>query len=169
MTPLPIPSASTTPAPRCARCGLKLPPLRRPSCRWCDRLNIPPPGGPAWRRWTRGLSRTIRRRCDDAGLWQHQIAASKALLFDDGAVPAEVTELLADIAVLPCSYGRYAVVLERALNQVGLSMRLPRERVLMRVAMPRLRVEVVDGGEAGEDEAAAEHEAAAVEEARARR
>lgn len=94
------------------------------------------------------------------------MAAVTALVFDRGEIPAEAALLVADIAALPCSYGRYKVVLERALNQVGLSMRLPRPRLLMRVATPPVRVVVVEDADAEQE---GEREAAAVQEAGATR
>lgn len=140
--------------PRCSTCGNVMRNGRR--CGPCVGAT-PNPGTPAWSRWTRGICRTIRARLNAANLWQHDMAAIKALVFDEGQVPAEVAPLLADIAALPCSFGRYNVALERALNRVGLSLRPPRPRLLVRVATPRLRVDVAEDTDvAAELEATAE-------------
>lgn len=164
-TPDQTPLLDIGPPGRCRICGSKLKaPAKRPRCRWCDKGDIPKPGTPAWHRWTRGICRTIRARLEAAGLWRFDFEAVNALVFDTGECPAQVAPLLADIAALPCSYGRYNVVLERALNEVGLSMKLPRPRLELRVEAPRVRIAAVEE-EPVEPEA--EREAAAVEEARA--
>jgi len=145
-------------ATRCPRCRGKV--VRR-RCRACDK-DTPSPGTPSWSRWTMNISREIRDRCWKAGLQAHAMPAMEAIVFDRGTCPPEVAELLADIAALPCSRARYEVVLERALNEVGLSLRLPDlHRQRLRVEAPRARIAASDENDhAAELEAAAEEQTA---------
>lgn len=98
------------PLPACAMCGGK---LARARCRPCQK-DTPAPGGPAWRRWTRGIDRVVRARLDGAGLGRLWAATWEALLLD-GVVPPEAAALVADIARLPFSRRRYHRVIDRAL------------------------------------------------------
>jgi hypothetical protein len=91
-------------------CGGK---LARARCRPCQK-DTPAPGGPAWRRWTRGIDRVVRARLDGAGLGRLWAPTWEALLLD-GVVPPEAAPLVADIARLPFSSKRYQRVIDRAL------------------------------------------------------
>lgn len=88
-------------------------PIKAGRCRPCAK-DTPASGGPAWRRWTRGIREVVRARCDAAGFGQLACETWEALLFDTPA-PPETAAHVADVARLPFSMKRYQRVVDRAL------------------------------------------------------
>ena len=104
------------PAPsRCGRCDAKRGPGGR--CRTCDKGEIPEPGKPAHRRWTRGIGRVIRRRLEERGIGHLDLDAYRAIVLGDVVLPDPCRALLADLAALPCSAAKYRRLLDRAVLQ----------------------------------------------------
>lgn len=91
--------------------------LERRRCRICDKGEIPRPGSDTWKRWTRGLVRTLRARLDGVGLGRLATTAAEALLLESCPMPEEVAPLLADITRLPISVRCYWEALDQGVDE----------------------------------------------------
>lgn len=107
------------PKASCKLCGGKLV-MRR--CRPCQK-DTPRLGGAAWSRWTRGLCRTVRARCESAGHGRLALATWEGLMLDE-PLPIETTPLVADIAALPFSHRRYQRCIDVAVIRAQLETHL---------------------------------------------
>lgn len=99
----------------CLMCGG---PIRSRRCRRCQ-SDTPTFGGPAHRRWTKGISAVLRGRLKDAGLSDLWFETWRALL-EDSPLPPETAPLVGDLAALPFSLARYQAKLNRAVMAANL-------------------------------------------------
>jgi len=121
------------PAWSCPMCGGISRKLGR--CRPCF-IEPPAPGGPAWRRWTRGIDRVMRARLDAAGLGRLWCDTWEALLLDERPIPPEAVPLVSDLARLPFSARRYQRVVDQALTSAHIGYRLAEQGIRPTAADP---------------------------------
>lgn len=98
-------------------------------CHICDKHNWPRPGSTVWARWTTGLARTARARCDAAGLRGLDSALLGLIKLGEGELPDAALALCADLLIMPTTLVAYGELLDRAVIRAQVYGTLCREGV----------------------------------------